>query len=440
MKRRKVFIALIVIAGAAIVSASCQKTDDNSETEDTNENASSPELEGNWDGAIKVPDDPIHIVVSFQEKEELSGSISIPPQGVDDYPLTVEEKDGELVFKMDAAGQTLTFKGEQEDSKLSGTFTQAGQEFPFELSKKEQTSDDNEDGEFLSIDTEEGTLYGELETPESEGTFPVMIIIPGSGTTDRNGNTSMGDNNSLKMVAESLAEHGIASLRYDKRGAGKNKDATTDEEDFRFDQFIADAKAWVDLLDADERFSRIGITGHSQGSLVGMIAAKEDTVDVFVSLAGPGSSFDESILEQLGAQLPDNLLTESEDILQHLKEGEEVEDVSQALQSIFRPSLQPFLMSWMQYDPKEEIEALDIPTLIVNGTRDLQVSESEAEKLHEAKQDTDLLIIDTMNHVLKEAPDDRGGNMETYWDSDRPLADGLMDGILDFLDEAGFQK
>ncbi|HLQ72021.1 MAG TPA: alpha/beta hydrolase, partial [Bacillota bacterium] len=278
------------------------------------------------------------------------------------------------------------------------------------------------------------------ETPESKGPYPVMIIIPGSGPTDRNGNSALGDNNSLKMVAESLAEQGIASLRYDKRGAGKNKDAITDEEDLRFDQFIDDAKEWVDMLDADERFSRIGITGHSQGSLVGMIAAEDDAVDVFVSLAGAGSSYDKLILEQLGAQLPDSLMAESEDILQHLKAGEEVENVSQALQSDFRLSLQPFLMSWMQYDPKTEIQDLNIPTLIVNGTRDLQISENEAKKLHEAKQGADLLIVDTMNHVLKEAPDDRGGNLETYWDSERPLADGLMDGIFDFLEEVGFPE
>ncbi|HLR02559.1 MAG TPA: alpha/beta hydrolase, partial [Virgibacillus sp.] len=98
------------------------------------------------------------------------------------------------------------------------------------------------------------------------------------------------------------------------------------------------------------------------------------------------------------------------------------------------------LMSWMQYNPREDIQALDKPTLIVNGTRDLQVTESEADKLHEAKSDAEMLIVDDMNHVLKKAPADRGGNLETYWDSDLPLADGLMEGIFDFLDETGFRK
>src|SRR5699024_6948227 len=123
-------------------------------------------------------------------------------------------------------------------------------------------------------------------------------IIPGSGPTDRNGNTAMGDNNGLKMVAEALAEHGMASLRYDKRGAGKNKDAVTDEEeDMRCDQFIADVEAWVNEVDADKRFSRSGIVRHSQGSLVGMEAARDRAVDVYVSVAGAGSPHDALILE-----------------------------------------------------------------------------------------------------------------------------------------------
>ena len=434
---KKTFLTVIIM-GILIIVTSCQQSDNHTGKDNNTKEDGEMAVEGDWDGAIKVPDAPLHIIVSFQEDDELSGVISIPVQGIDEYPLTVEKEKGSLVFTMNAGGEALTFTGDVEDDHITGTYTQAGQTFPFELGRKEHTAHESEDGEILSIDTDEGTLYGELETPESNGPYPVMLIIPGSGPTDRNGNSALGDNNSLKMVAESLAEQGIASLRYDKRGAGKNKDAVTDEEDLRFDQFIDDAKEWVDMLDADERFSRIGITGHSQGSLVGMIAAEDDAVDVFISLAGAGSSYDELILEQLGAQLPDSLMTESEDILQHLKEGEKVENVSQALQSDFRLSVQPFLMSWMQYDPKAEIQKLNTPTLIVNGTRDLQISENEAEKLHEAKQDADLLIVDTMNHVLKEAPDDRGGNLETYWDSERPLADGLMDGIFEFLEEVGF--
>lgn len=435
---KKKLVAFIVVAGVLGIITSCQKADN---TSNQNNEEDAPDLEGLWDGAIKIPDQPLHIIVSLQEGDTLSGSISIPVQGIDEHPLsTVESDDGSIMFTMEIGGQALTFDGEPADDKIKGTFTQAGQSFPFELDKEEETMEDDADGEFLTVDTEEGTLYGELETPEGKGPHPVMIIIPGSGPTDRNGNTVMGDNNSLKMMAKTLAEDGIASLRYDKRGSGKNKDAIIHEEDMRFDQFIADASHWVDLLSADEQFNQVGITGHSQGSLVGMIAAQDEQVDVFVSIAGAGGPIDQVMVHQLEEQLPESLLTESKDILQKLKEGEQVDDVSQALQSEFRPSVQPFLSSWMQYNPVEEIQQLDIPTLIVNGTRDLQVPEDEADKLLEAKGDADKLIVDKMNHVLKEAPEDKGGNLETYWDPELPLAEGLMDDISRFLDEAGFGK
>src|SRR5699024_5858133 len=131
------------------------------------------------------------------------------------------------------------------------------------------------------------------------------IIIPGSGPTDRNGNSKAlpGKNDSLKMVAEQLAGNGIASIRYDKRGAGKNQSAAIPEEDLDFNRFVEDAEAWVDVLGDDERFSEIGIIGHSQGSLVGMLAAQETDVAAFISLEGPGFPINEGMYEQFKEQL-----------------------------------------------------------------------------------------------------------------------------------------
>src|SRR5699024_1394000 len=120
-------------------------------------------VKGYWDGAIKVPEAPLHIIVSFQEDDELSGVISIPVQGIDEYPLTVEKEKGSLVFTMNAGGEALTFNGKVENDQITGTYTQAGQTFPFELDKKEHIANESDDSEFLSIDTDEGTMYGELE-------------------------------------------------------------------------------------------------------------------------------------------------------------------------------------------------------------------------------------------------------------------------------------
>lgn len=392
---------------------------------------------GTWSGEIEIPNQPLKINVTLEEKE---GAISIPVQGVDKYPLnTIKTDKDNILFTMQIQGQSITFDGKLDGGKIAGTFKQNGQSFPFILTKgKASAANDEEDGTFLQMETEQGTLHGELERPEGEGPFPIMIIIPGSGPTDRNGNAATGKNNSLKYVAEALAEEGIASLRYDKRGAGKNMAAARAEEDTDFNLFVEDAKAWIELLVQDDNYSKVGIIGHSQGSLTGMLAAQKGNVGVFVSLAGAGRSLDEVLYDQLSEQLPKDLLKESKEILTQLKKGKTVEHVSQELQSVFRPSVQPFLMSWMQYNPAAQIQKMDIPTLIVNGKNDLQVPVCEAEILHEAKADADILLVEPMNHVLKEAPEDRKGNIATYSDPDLPLAKGLMDGILAFLKENEF--
>lgn len=395
-------------------------------------------IEGTWNGSIQIPNQPLPISISFEEDEQLTGSISISVQGVKGYPLSdIKIDKSDISFAMKIQGQHITFDGTIEKESIEGTFTQNGQSFPFELKKGKADTAEKEEGkgEFLTVNTSKGKLYGEVEIPKGEGPFPIMIIIPGSGPTDRDGNSAVlpGKNNSLKLMAEKLAEQGIATLRYGKRGVGKNQTATIPEKDIRFNQFVKDAKAWVELLEKDNQFSEVGIIGHSQGSLVGMLAAQKTGVDAFVSVAGAGRSIDNVLYDQLKEKLPENLQKESKTILEKLKKGEHVEDMSKELQRVFRPSVQSFLSSWMQYNPAEEIKKLDIPVLIVNGKRDLQVSVSEAKILYEAKSAAELLLIPKMNHVLKEAPKDQAGNIQTYSNPDLPLADGLMKGIVTFL-------
>lgn len=144
------------------------------------------------------------------------------------------------------------------------------------------------------------------------------------------------------MVAEELAENGVASLRYDKRGAGKNMKAVIDEEDLTLDDFVQDAINWIDELKTDDRFSRFGVIGHSQGSLVGILAAQQSKVDVFISVAGAGKTLDAVLEGQLEEQLSDKLLEESKTILAQMKQGKQVEQISKELQALFRPSVQPF--------------------------------------------------------------------------------------------------
>ncbi len=202
-----------------------------------------------WNGEIQVPNQPLPILIEFNEEEAITGTISIPVQNLHDFALSDILLEGNsLSFKMPLEGQRITFNGDVAEDKINGSFTQNGQSFPFELTKGDVPPDTpGEDEDFLTIETSIGTLYGSLLLPEEGDAFPIALIIPGSGPTDRNGNSPLmpGENNSLKLLAEELASHGVASLRYDKRGAGKNAQAVPEaEEELDFEQFVEDAKQW----------------------------------------------------------------------------------------------------------------------------------------------------------------------------------------------------
>lgn len=430
MRYRWTTLGIIVIL--ILVVSGCEQR---SEEKDNNPES---DLKGNWSGTIKVPGPPLKIDIKFDTSDDLRGSISIPVQGIEDYPLSkIKLEKDQVVFTMDIQGDLISFDGHIKKDEIEGDFTQQSQTFPFTL-KKGEREDKRAAGDFLSVETNTGTVHGELELPEGDGDYPVMLIIPGSGPTDRNGNTAAGDNNSLKYLAEELSEQGIASVRYDKPGAGKNAEIKIPEEEMVFDNFVDNAITWVELLQDDERFSDVGIIGHSQGSLEGILAAQETDIDLFISLAGAGNSIDKVLYHQLEDQLPKELLNESNEIMSKLKQGNKVENMSKELEGIFRPSVQPFMISWMEYAPTEEIEKLDMPILVINGERDLQVPKHEVELLNETNDNTTLLLLGKMNHVLKEAPENREGNLDTYVDPDLPLAKGLMDGIIDFLHGTNF--
>lgn len=429
---KKLGIIFCLMTSIFLVIAGCSKKKE-SEPETNSKGMSSLEnLEGLWEGSIIIPNQPLSIILTFEKN---NGAISIPAQGLSGYPLTsVTVNESDVFFDMAIQGQPITFDGKIEQEKMTGTFTQQGQSFPFELTKgsKEQLA---EKGDVVEVQLKDGTMSGQLETPQGEGPFPLMVIIAGSGPTDRDGNSVAlpGKNNSLKMLAENLAAEGVASIRYDKRGVGNNTSLAGKEEDMRFEHYIDDAVAWVQFAKTDERFSKVGIIGHSEGSLIGMVAAAKTDADTFISIAGAGRPIDQILLEQLKEQLPANLLEESNTILDKLKQGEQVTTVSPELQSIFRPSVQPYMISWLQYDPVVQLQKLHSPIFIVNGNRDIQVSITDAERLHDAKKDSSLLIVENMNHILKEAPEDREGNIATYSNPELPLAKGLMDGITAFL-------
>jgi hypothetical protein len=272
---------------------------------------------------------------------------------------------------------------------------------------------------------------GTILVPEGVVNPVIAIIIGGSGPTDRNGNQQMVNNNSLKFLAQGLSERGIATFRYDKRILKQMKDRTLNEESISFDDFIEDAVAIVAYFKRANAFSKIYVIGHSQGSLVGMLAAKTGA-DGFISIAGAGQEIDDVIVDQLEKQAP-GLRDNARQAFDDMRANGIALNYSPGLSSIFRKQIQPFMLTWMRHDPKLEIAKLDIPVLIVNGEKDLQVQVSEAEKLKAAKPDSEYLIIPQMNHILKKIEGDDIDNSKSYNEPNRPVMPELIDAIGAFI-------
>jgi uncharacterized membrane protein/pimeloyl-ACP methyl ester carboxylesterase len=280
-----------------------------------------------------------------------------------------------------------------------------------------------------------GAIHGTLLMPQVKAPLPVVLIIAGSGPTDRDGNTPAlpGKNNSLKMLATDFAANGIASLRYDKRGIAQSGEAATKESDLRFETYIDDAVEWCNRLRQDERFSGVIIAGHSEGSLIGMVAAKRCKATGFISLEGAGFPAADIIRTQLKGRLPESLAGPSETILKSLEAGKTVADTPPQLAMLYRASVQPYLISWFKYDPAKEIAALTIPTLIVQGTTDVQVSVDDAKRLAAANPRAKLVIIDGMNHLMKNASGDIQKQLPSYGDPTLQLNEKLTPALVEFV-------
>ena len=289
--------------------------------------------------------------------------------------------------------------------------------------------------EDYNLKVDEGEIHGTLMMPKDAESSTVALIIAGSGPTDRNGNNpSAGENNSLKMMAEALAKEGISSVRFDKRGIGASAYLVEREEDLIFEDYVNDVVGWIEKLREDNRFEKLVVIGHSEGALIGAAAVKKADVDGFVSVAGAGYSAYETLERQLKAQ-SEEVFQLCKPIMDELMEGNLVENVPEGLYSLFRPSVQPYLISWFKYDPVEEISKIEKPVLIIQGDNDIQITVEDANRLHEGNPASKLVIIEGMNHILKDAPKDRDKNVATYNNPTLPLNEEFVEELIKFIKE-----
>jgi pimeloyl-ACP methyl ester carboxylesterase len=285
----------------------------------------------------------------------------------------------------------------------------------------------------IDIPTKTQIIYGTLLIPNAVKKPPLVILIPGSGPTDRDGNNAVMKNNSLKYLAESLSKQKIATYRFDKSVLTFTKKDTLKIKALTFNTFINEATSVIKYFKISKNYSKIIIAGHSQGSLVGMVASKNNA-DAFISLEGAGRPIDEIIIEQITKQAP-YLKEETIRVLKELKQGKLVTDFNPMLISLFNQQVQPFLISWIQYNPQIEIKKLTIPILIIQGTKDIQVSIKDAELLHKANTTSKLKLIENINHIFKEINVDVNEKLQSYSNPKLPITPILTTTILNFINQ-----
>lgn len=299
-------------------------------------------------------------------------------------------------------------------------------------------------GELVELKVDTGTLHGTIDLPSGSGPWPIVLIHPGSGPTDRDGNSRLSAtqslrNDSLKMLGRALAARGIAALRIDKRGIAASAKALGKEQNLRVETYADDAAAWVSLLRNDPRFTKVGVIGHSEGTLIVLLATKKEKVDAIVCLCGLARPIQDVLRVQLKSGLSKDLYETADKIMTELAAGREVpeKEVPTALNALFRPSVQQYLISEFKHDSAAILAKLDGPVLVISGTTDIQVPVEDGNRLAAAKPGIKHLVIDQMNHVLKQT--EKTGKLEQfpiYTDPSIPLHPKLVDELAAFLKQS----
>jgi pimeloyl-ACP methyl ester carboxylesterase len=285
------------------------------------------------------------------------------------------------------------------------------------------------------LPSEPAPLHGTLLTPEGP-TRAIAVILPGSGPTDRDGNSPGGlVASTYRLLAEGLAEQGVATVRIDKRGVAGSAAAAVAEQDLTFQTYIDDARAWAAEAARVTGRPCVWLIGHSEGSQIALAAAQDGNESVcgLVLLAGAGRPAGVVLREQFQAGLPPALLAPAFAALDELEAGRTVTDAPAELAGLFRPSVQPYLISWIGLDPVDLIEDYAGPVMIGHGSTDIQVGMVDARALSAARPTARLVVWEGVNHVLKVAPADRAANIAVYSDPNLPLAPGVVEDVAAFI-------
>jgi uncharacterized protein len=279
-------------------------------------------------------------------------------------------------------------------------------------------------------------LKGILEKPENY--YPckdLVIIIPGSGPTNKDGNSEYLLCNNLYMLSNELIKENIATFRFDKRGIGNSKVKNLKEEEITIDSLKSDVIKWINFFRVQKpQYRDIYLIGHSEGGLIACIVANEVNVTGVISIAGANKSADIILRNQLSINNFE-LKSECYNIIDSLKAGKIVNNVPHSLYSIFRPSVQPYLMSWFKYHPIECYDKVDnSKKLIIHGDKDLQIPIDASFVSSMGKNHSRLKIIENMNHLMKEIKSEQE-NIDSYKNPKYPISQDLIKIISGFIND-----
>lgn len=396
-------------------------------------------LSGRWSGLFVSNGQSLEFEIDFVEGGCL---FTVPAQKLFGYPAYSVERSGDDVSIVLFDDPRALLSGKVGADGIRGVYTRGGQKAA-DFSLKPSVLP-GRDGIDCAVDTGSGRLPGTLLLPDPKkypGKVPAVLILSDSGPVDRDGNNYglAGRNDGLAQLAQALRQAGLASLRYDKRGVGESYALARSESDMVFEDYVRDAAKAIALLKSDQRFSKVAVVGHGQGSLVGSVAAARAGADGLVSLAGVGLPAWQTLRGQLesASKMEGNqsapLKGEWEKIIAELKAGRRVDTMSVELESMFRPSVQPYLISWFSFDPKAELAKFRKPVLIVLGGHDSRVGPDDAKALEAGRPDAKEVFIPDMNHALKSTLPGDDADKESYTEPAYPLASGLQAVIGDFV-------
>jgi len=285
----------------------------------------------------------------------------------------------------------------------------------------------------IDIDVTMNTLSGAFRNA-GDGS-PAVLIVPGSGPTDRDGNSPAGlKTNMYRLLADALEDRGVSSLRVDKRGMFSSAGAG-DPNAVTVDIYAQDYRDWAARLREDTQTDCVYLLGHSEGgTMVTAAAVGADGICGLILVAAPGRNYADVLRQQLQAN-PANapILPDALSAIDALSQGEGVDVTTfhPALKGLFAPQVQGFLMSLFSIDPASFVTEAALPTLVLQGDRDLQVTTVDAQRLADAGGT--LVLLPGVNHILKNAPESRAGNLATYGNPDLPISDLAVSAIVEFI-------